>query len=128
MKILEIFDPALCCSTGVCGPEVDPELVRFAGDLDWLGRQGIPVRRYNLAQQPAEFAANPSVRAALESAGADCLPLVLVDGAIATRSIYPTRDQLARLAGLPVPGGAGGAEPSEPRASGCCGSDTACCS
>jgi hypothetical protein len=31
-----VFDPAMCCSTGVCGPSVDPELARFAADLDWL--------------------------------------------------------------------------------------------
>lgn len=32
---IEIFEPALCCSTGVCGPEVDESLVRFAADVDW---------------------------------------------------------------------------------------------
>jgi hypothetical protein len=50
MKI-QIFDPAMCCSTGVCGPSVDPELVRFAADLDWLARQGVEVERYNLYNQ-----------------------------------------------------------------------------
>ena len=30
MKKIEIFDPAMCCSTGVCGPGVDPELLRMA--------------------------------------------------------------------------------------------------
>jgi hypothetical protein len=29
---LDVFDPAMCCSTGVCGPEVDPQLVQFAAD------------------------------------------------------------------------------------------------
>jgi len=33
MKI-QVLDPPRCCSTGVCGPNVDPELVRFAADLD----------------------------------------------------------------------------------------------
>jgi len=28
MKTIEIFDPAMCCSSGVCGPSVDPKLVR----------------------------------------------------------------------------------------------------
>jgi hypothetical protein len=34
---LLVFDPALCCSSGVCGPELDTDLVRFAADLEWLG-------------------------------------------------------------------------------------------
>ncbi len=35
MKTLQVFDPALCCSTGVCGVEVDQALVGFAADVDW---------------------------------------------------------------------------------------------
>ena len=30
MTHLQVFDPPMCCSTGVCGPQVDPELPRFA--------------------------------------------------------------------------------------------------
>ncbi len=33
MTTIEVFDPAMCCSTGVCGPQVDPDLARFAADL-----------------------------------------------------------------------------------------------
>ncbi len=28
MSVIEIFDPAMCCSTGVCGPSIDTELMR----------------------------------------------------------------------------------------------------
>ncbi|MDB9569161.1 arsenic metallochaperone ArsD family protein, partial [Providencia rettgeri] len=52
MKKLEVFDPALCCSTGVCGTEVDQALVDFATDVDWLKKQGASIRRFNLAQEP----------------------------------------------------------------------------
>jgi hypothetical protein len=48
----QIFDPPMCCSTGLCGPGVDPALVTFSADLDWLKRQGIDVERCNLSQQP----------------------------------------------------------------------------
>ncbi|MDH3390414.1 MAG: arsenic metallochaperone ArsD family protein, partial [Desulfobulbaceae bacterium] len=33
MSGIEIYDPPMCCPTGVCGPNVDPELVQFAADL-----------------------------------------------------------------------------------------------
>ena len=49
-QTLQVFDPAMCCSTGVCGPEVDTKLVQFAADLDWLKSQGVIVQRHNLSQ------------------------------------------------------------------------------
>jgi AhpD family alkylhydroperoxidase len=99
MKI-QVFDPPMCCSTGVCGPSVDPELVRFAADLDWLDRQGVEVERYSLSREPAAFAGNPVVKDALAREGNDCLPLTIVDGAVVCRNKYPTREALAGYAGL----------------------------
>jgi hypothetical protein len=58
------------------------------------------VTRHNLAQEPQAFAANEVVRAALTSNGNDCLPLILVNGQIASEGSYPDRKQLAELAGL----------------------------
>lgn len=48
MKKLEVFDPAMCCSTGVCGVDVDPVLAQFAADLKWVEEHGVAVTRYNL--------------------------------------------------------------------------------
>lgn len=103
MNLVQIFDPPLCCSSGVCGPAIDPELPRFAADLDWLKSQGVRVERYNLAQQPGVFAENEAVRQALATHGNECLPLVLVDGRIASRASYPAREELADFAGLDSP-------------------------
>jgi len=103
---VEVFDPSMCCSTGVCGPSIDPVLPRFAADLDWLAEHDISVTRHNLAQEPAAFAAAPAVQAALTDQGTDCLPLVLVDGRIVSQGTYPTRAELAEwtgLAGNPTP-------------------------
>lgn len=100
MKKLLIFDPPLCCPTGVCGPSVDPKLSRFAADLDWLKKKGIVVERFNLAQQPGAFAGNETVRAELAAKGNGCLPLLLVDGAIVACGRYPGRKELAGLAGV----------------------------
>jgi hypothetical protein len=94
MTKLEVFDPPLCCSSGVCGPGVNPALPRFAADLEWVKAQGIAAARYNLAQQPAAFVGNAVVGAALAQ-DPDCLPLVLVDGQIVSRGDYPTREALA---------------------------------
>ena len=102
MTKLSVFDPAMCCSTGVCGPSVDPVLPRFAADLDWLKRQGVEIERFNLAQQPAAFTSNPVIIVALREFGNNCLPLILADGQIVSLGSYPERDELARYAGLDV--------------------------
>jgi hypothetical protein len=103
MKTVEVFDPAMCCSTGVCGVDVDPALVQFAADLQWLTEQGVTVSRHNLGQEPQAFAANPAVLKEME-AGMDRLPIILIDGHIAATGMYPSRMQLAQKLGLPIPG------------------------
>lgn len=100
MKKIEIFEPSMCCSTGVCGPSVDEKLVAFAADADWLKSQGIDVQRYNLSQSPRAFASNAVVKQALDKQGVKCLPLVVVDDTVVSRGVYPTRDQLATWASL----------------------------
>lgn len=100
MKLVEVFDPALCCSSGVCGADVDEALVRFAADAQWAQQSGVRIERANLAQQPLAFAQNAVVKDFLERSGAQALPLTLVDGAIALAGRYPTRAELARWAGI----------------------------
>lgn len=96
MKTIEIFDPALCCSSGVCGADVDEALVTFSADVDWLKQQGGNIVRYNLSQQPMAFVDNKVVNAFLERSGEQGLPLVLADGEIALAGRYPSREELAR--------------------------------
>lgn len=96
MTNIQVFDPSLCCSSGVCGVDVDQQLVDFAANVDWAKQNGANIERFNLAQQPMAFAENPVVKAFLESSGAEGLPLILVDGALALTGRYPTRSELMR--------------------------------
>jgi hypothetical protein len=103
MTAVRVFDPAMCCSSGVCGPSVDPRLARFAADVDWLKTQGVSVERINLAQQPAAFAGDATVRAVLDTKGEAGLPVVKVNGEIRSSGVYPSRAELADWAGLGTP-------------------------
>ncbi|MCO5296746.1 MAG: arsenite efflux transporter metallochaperone ArsD [Fimbriimonadaceae bacterium] len=94
MKHLQVFDPAMCCSTGVCGPSVDSKLVKLAADLAFLKSQGVRVERFNLARQPEAFTANPLVVSEM-GPGAEHLPLFVVDGTLRAKGVYPTRQELA---------------------------------
>ncbi len=100
MTAVRVFDPAMCCSSGVCGPSVDPQLARFSADLDWLKAQGVSVERFNLAQQPAAFAEDQTVRSTLETKGEAGLPVVKVNGEIKSSGVYPSRAELSSWAGV----------------------------
>ncbi len=106
MTTIQIFDPALCCSTGVCGVDVDQALVNFSADVDWARQNGARIDRLNLAQQPLAFAENPTVKAFLERSGQAALPLILVDGEVALAGRYPNRSELGRWARIAEPGAA----------------------
>ena len=100
MKKIQVFDPALCCSTGVCGIDIDPALVVFSADAAWAKLKGAQIERFNLAQQPLAFADNAVVKGFLERSGQEALPLVLVDGEVVLAGRYPNRVELARWAGI----------------------------
>lgn len=120
MTKLEVYDPAMCCPTGVCGPSVDPALVAFAADLKWIETQGIAVQRYNLGQEPQAFAANPAVVKEME-AGIDRLPIIAIDGRIVATGVYLSRQQLAQKLGLSA------VEAQKPVPSSCCAPKSGCC-
>lgn len=104
MKKIAVYDPAMCCPSGVCGPSVDPVLPRFAADVEWLKQHGVRVERYNLAQQIRMFVQNETVKQCMEKHGPGCLPLLLVDGQIVSMKKYPTREELAVWTGLDLTG------------------------
>lgn len=91
MKTIQVYDPPMCCSTGICGPDIDPDLVNFAAMLSQLGTHGIKVERYNLGQQPMAFVQNPAVKALLDTEGAEVLPLIFWDGEVHLKGRYPTK-------------------------------------
>lgn len=107
MRKLDVFEPAMCCPTGICGVNVDPLLVQFNADLQWLAGQGIDVRRHSLGHDAAAFAADPDVVAEM-SAGMDRLPITKIDGRVCSAGVYPTRAQLMHKLGM---AGAASAKP-----------------
>ena len=113
-QVVQVYDPAMCCSTGACGPEVDPKLAQFAADLEWLKGQGVMVRRHSLSQSPAAFVENEWVRTTLVEKGEAGLPLIVVNGKVAVMGRYPERGELAGLAkvnpGASAPAKSGGCD------------------
>jgi Arsenical resistance operon protein ArsD len=113
---VQLYDPPMCCSTGLCGPGVDPRLLQVARDVRWLQARGVRVDRFGLSQEPQAFVANARIAGLLQAFGDDALPAVVVNDRILVHGRYPTRDELAAaLTAAP----AGGDDACCDRGSGC---------
>ena len=132
---IQVYDRPMCCSTGICGPSVDPVLPRFAADLETLRKTGVVVDRYNLAQQPQAFVQNTEIQTLMASGGVDVLPVTVVNGRVVSRGFYPSLELMQRWTGV-----AGNTETPPVVASptksllslpvmdqGCCSESSGCC-
>lgn len=124
---VSVYDPAMCCSTGVCGPGVDPKLMEVSRDLAWLENQGVAVERFNLAQEPKAFVENGRVSGLMQAFGDRALPAVVVNGEVHSHGGYPSRDELVEA----VKGAqnTGSITATDKSGDSCCGSDSnsGCC-
>jgi hypothetical protein len=96
MNKVEIFDPAMCCSTGVCGPSVDPELTRVASAVYSLEQKGLNIKRYQLTTDPDKFAESAVITRVLQEKGPDALPAVLLNDQVVNVGSYPTNEEFAK--------------------------------
>ncbi|PJE78437.1 Arsenical resistance operon trans-acting repressor ArsD [invertebrate metagenome] len=100
MKAVKIYDPSMCCSSGVCGTDLDQSLVNFSADFTFLKENGADIKRFNLAQEPMAFVENQAVAAFLEAVGEKGLPVTIVDGNIVLTHRYPSREELKSWASI----------------------------
>ena len=134
MKRMSIYEPAMCCDTGVCGVNVDPELVRISTVINNLKKNGITIERYNLSSEPMAFVNNNKVKDALDKNGIDRLPLILVDDDIVIEGRYPKNEEIMELLQISkdyLESCSSGndsccSEDEEPN-QGCCGNNNSCC-
>jgi len=102
MKKLQIFEPAMCCPTGVCGVGVDPELIRISTTLNTLKKNGIEIDRFNLSSAPQEFLNNKAVNKIINEKGVDELPVTVLDGEVVLTGRYPTNEDIIKMLEIPV--------------------------
>lgn len=129
MKNMQIFEPAMCCSTGLCGVSVDPELLRISTVLNTLKNNGVQVGRFNLTNAPQEFVTNKKVNDFIREKGVDGLPVITVDGNIAITGRYPSNEEFIKLLDVPeqfVGKIAGDAETEKSKGCGCSGGGCCC--
>ncbi|WP_419055141.1 arsenite efflux transporter metallochaperone ArsD, partial [Phascolarctobacterium faecium] len=119
-------EPAMCCSTGLCGVSVDPELLRLSTVISSLQKNGVEITRYNLTSAPMAFVNNKEVNRLITEKGVEVLPITVVDGAIVKTKAYPTNDEIISL--LQVPRSyLGEQKTSAPKKNGGCNCKGGCC-
>lgn len=100
MKTLKIYDPAMCCPTGVCGTSVDTKLVQLSNFLNSLDKNMFTVKRFGLSTNPQEYVTNSEVSKLLNEEGVESLPLIFLDDELLFKGDYPTVPQLSSKMGL----------------------------
>lgn len=118
MKKIEIFEVALCCSTGVCGPSVNKDLLRITAAVNKINASGGNAIRYNLNSNPDVYVKNIIVNELLMKDGEAVLPITLLDGIVVKTKAYPSNNELADWSGIAL---------STDASSNDCGCNSACC-
>lgn len=101
MKKMTIYEPAMCCSTGLCGVGVDTELLRVSTVISTLTKNEINVDRFNLTNSPQEFIANKVVNTFIRANGLSKFPITVLDGEITITGRYPSNDEFIELLEIP---------------------------
>jgi hypothetical protein len=94
MMRVDVFDPEMCCSTGLCGPAPDEALIRIEGVLAGLRDEGVEISRHQLSRDPQAFLGHEQVYQRILSQGTGALPMVAVEGELRFTGRYPTDEEL----------------------------------
>ena len=97
MKKMYIYEGAMCCSTGVCGPSPDEELMRVSTLVDKLTKSGASIERYNLTNNTKEFVENKTINNLLREKGEDILPVVMVNDEVVMTGRYPSNEEFYEI-------------------------------
>jgi len=92
--VVELFDPPMCCPTGVCGPTIDQSLMDVNEMILDLQSQGVPVARHQMTSNPNAFLRNENVMRLVRERQMDALPITVVNGKVIKTGAYPALDEV----------------------------------
>jgi len=120
-KKIEIYESAMCCPTGLCGPSVNSDVLRISTVVNSLEKKEVAIKRYNLTNNTKEFVSNKIINELLSKEGEKVLPVTLVDGKVEKKGEYPSNDDFTKWTGITI-------EKDKPKKadSGCCSDSNVC--
>ena len=86
---VEIFDPPMCCPTGLCGPTLDQTLLDVSELIVALQKEGMRVERYQMSSHPQNYLNQPEVMRLVREKQMAALPIIMVRGKIVATGTYP---------------------------------------
>lgn len=97
MVEITVFEEAMCCSTGVCGPDPNEELVRFTNTIEQLDEaySDVTVERANMSGDIEQFLDNETIHDKVQAEGPDVLPIIVADDEIIAEGEYITYETLS---------------------------------
>ena len=94
LPAVEIFDPPMCCPTGLCGPTLDQTLLDVTDMIHALQADGLRVERYQMTSHPQKFINNADVMRLVREKQMAALPITAVRGQIIKVGVYPTLTEI----------------------------------
>ena len=94
---LVIYEGAMCCATGVCGPEPDRELIAFNETLKRLASEyngNLKIMRASLVFNSLLFFANAEIARMIKENGPGILPITTINGTMISKQKYLSYDEL----------------------------------
>ena len=91
---VEIFDPPMCCPTGLCGPTLDQSLLDLNEMIMFLQRENLRVERYQMTSHPNAFLSNAEVMKLVREKQMEALPIIVVRGKVIKVGAYPSADEI----------------------------------
>lgn len=101
-KKIEIFEPGMCCPTGLCGPGINPEIMRISTVVNTLEKNNVGIKRYNLTSNTNEFISNKIINDIIKEKGESILPVTIVNGEIKKTNDYPTNAEFTEWTGVVI--------------------------
>ena len=103
--VVEIFDPPMCCPTGLCGPTLDQTLLDVNEMILALKAEGVIIERYQMTSHPHKFISQPEVMRLVQQRQLEALPIIVAQGQVIKSGAYPTLGEVTTaLAGLVAAG------------------------
>jgi hypothetical protein len=120
MKI-RIYEPGMCCPTGLCGPSINPEIMRITTVMNTLEKDNVDIKRFNLTSNPDEFVNNNIINNLLVNEGEEVFPVTLLNDEIVKKRNYPNNEELSNWTGIKLE-----KNKSKTESSGCCSDSNVC--
>jgi len=93
-KKITIYEPNLCCPSGVCGPNPDQTLIKLQDAIDKLKNEGIETERFTITSHPKQFTQNTDVMKLMQEKQLEALPITTIDGKVIKVGSYPSLEDL----------------------------------